>query len=180
VIPPIDPTNRRAMVWTGRLIFAFIAGFLSVIAFHQPILALLHEVGLTPLTAYSMQPTEPFGIRRVISLALWGGLWAVPLAILLAQLWSHATYWVAALLLGALAPSLVNWLFVLPLKGVPIGVGWNDPAVLTALVVNAAWGLGTALLWRLAIGWSWPPARRQPRGVTRETPRPDQRAQARH
>jgi hypothetical protein len=160
VIGPIDPTNRWLVIWTGRLLFAFAAGFVAVLAFHQPMLALLHNVGLTPLTAYPMQPTSPFGIPRVLSLALWGGVWALALAVVLARLPTKAC-WPAALVFGALGPSLVNWLVVLPLKGAPVGGGWHPSGIATALIINAAWGLGTALLWLLATGRF----RRQTRGA---------------
>jgi hypothetical protein len=129
-----------------RLSVAFVAGFIAVLLFHQPALALLHTLGLTALTPYPMGHTDPFGIPRVLSLAIWGGVWAIPLALLLGHLRSRAAYWSTALLFGALGPSIVNWLVVLPMKGAPMGGGWHPSGIPTALIVNAAWGLGTAAI----------------------------------
>jgi hypothetical protein len=38
---------------------------------------------------------------------------------------------------------------VAPLKGLPIAGGWNPVNLLTALVLNGAWGIGVALLMRI-------------------------------
>jgi hypothetical protein len=155
VTPPLARENRRHETSLGRLSVAFVAGFVAVLLFHQPALAMLHAVGITPLGAYPMQPTAPFDVPRVFSLALWGGVWAVPLALLLARI-PAAGYWLTALAFGALGPSLVNWLVVLPLKGAPVGGGWHPSGIVTALLINAAWGLGTALLLWWSAGWPHP------------------------
>jgi hypothetical protein len=55
-------------------------------------------------------------------------------------------YWVAALLFGALGPTLVSWFVVMPLKGQAVAGGWQPAGMVTGLLVNGAWGLGTALL----------------------------------
>ena len=132
------------------IVIAFVAGFLSVLIFHQPMLILLKAIALAPDKAvpYAMSATSPFGVPRVFSLAFWGGVWGLILAI--AVTWvSGLGYWLSGLILGALGPSLVNWFVVMPLKGQPVGGGWAVPGVVTALLVNAAWGLGTVLLFRL-------------------------------
>jgi hypothetical protein len=147
VASSVDPTHDGLATWAGRLIIAFAAGFFAVLTFHQPALALLHHAGITPIAAYPMGPTAPFGIPRVFSLALWGGVWALPLALVLTWV-PRPAFWPAAALFGALGPSLVNWLVVLPLKGAPMGGGWHPAGIVTALVINGAWGLGTAFIWR--------------------------------
>lgn len=136
-----------------RLPMTFAAGFLSVLVFHQLMLAALHGLGLTALTPYPMGATAPFGIPRVLSLAIWGGVWAIPLALLLARLRSQGSYWWTALLFGAIGPSLVNWLVVMPIKNMPMGGGWHISGILTALIINGAWGLGTALILYLGSKW---------------------------
>jgi hypothetical protein len=108
-----------------RLPLAFVAGFLAVLLFHQPMLGVLHALGVTALTPYPMGTTLPFGVPRVLSLAFWGGIWALPLDLLLDGLRRRASYWWTALLFGALGPSAVNWLVVLPLKGAAIGGDWR-------------------------------------------------------
>ena len=54
----------------------------------------------------------------------------------------------AALAFGAIFPTLVAWFIVLPLKGLPVSSGFTPGGIITALSVNGAWGLGTALLLR--------------------------------
>ena len=130
---------------------AFIAGFLSVLIFHQPMLILLKAIALAPekLTPYAMASTSPLGIPRVLSLAFWGGIWGIVLAVVVTWMRSGIGYWLSGLIIGALGPSLVNWFVVLPLKGEPVGGGWAVPGVATALIINGVWGLGTVLLFRL-------------------------------
>ena len=132
------------------ILIAFVAGFISVLIFHQPMLIILKAIALAPdkLTPYAMSPTTPFGVPRVFSLAFWGGIWGLVLAILLTKV-RGLGYWLSGFILGALGPSLVNWFVVLPLKGEPVGGGWAIPGVITALIINGVWGLGTVLLFRL-------------------------------
>ena len=139
--PPYQHTERR-------LPMIFVAGFLGVLIFHQPMLGALHGLGLTALVPYPIGATSPLGIPRVLSLAFWGGLWAIPLARVLVRMRSQAGYWWTALLFGAIGPSVVNWLVVLPIKGLPMGGGWHPSGILAALIINGAWGLGTALILR--------------------------------
>ena len=63
-----------------------------------------------------------------------------------------AGYWVAALLFGAVLPTLVVWFVVLPIKGLPVGGGFAWPGIVIGPVVNGAWGVGTALLFRVFAG----------------------------
>jgi len=144
------PTSTRQCNWhlDRRLPLAFVAGFLGVLFFHQPMLGVLHALGLTAHAPYPMVATVPFAVPKVLSLAFWGGVWALPLALALRCIRTPTAYWLTALLFGAIGPSLVNWLVVLPLKGAPMGGGWHPSALLTALIINGAWGLGTALLLR--------------------------------
>jgi hypothetical protein len=94
-----------------------------------------------------MAPTEPLGIPQVVSLAFWGGIWAIALMPLLRR-WTGGAWiraWVAA---GALAPSAVALFVVFPLKGLGVAGGWDPKIIVGALLLNAAWGLGTALTLR--------------------------------
>jgi hypothetical protein len=134
-----------------RLIIAFVAGFLSVLVFHQLALLLLHSIGFAPAkaVAYAMSATQPFGIPRVGSLAFWGGVWGI-LLVLLVSFFRHGIgIWGTALLFGAIAPSLVNWFIAMPLRGEPIGGGWQPNVIATGLILNGIWGVGTILLYRL-------------------------------
>lgn len=137
--------NVRASYW----LFAFIAGFIAVLIFHQGALSILHAIGFSPRAPYSTDPTQPFGIPAIWSLAFWGGIWGLILAAIAPYLPGDRRYWLAALIFGAIAPSLVAWFIVAPLKGQPIAGGGNPVAIITSLLINSAWGLGSAWLWKL-------------------------------
>ena len=138
------------------LVLAFAAGFISVLVFHQTMLATLHGLGVTPGVPWQTTPVPPLGIPQVISSAFWGGLWGVLLALVLRRTRGSAGYWITAVVFGALALSLVAWFVVAPLKGQAIAGGWQPLRLLTGLLVNGAWGLGTALLLSFAPGWRGP------------------------
>jgi hypothetical protein len=132
----------------GFVVFAFIAGFVATIVFNQSAGFVLSKVGLAPpgFTAWALDPVPPWGVPTVVSKAFWGGLWAVPLGLLL-RFTRGGAYWASWILLGAALPSLVGIFIVPPLKGLPI------PDFATRFPfgasVNGAWGFGTALILRL-------------------------------
>jgi hypothetical protein len=123
----------------------FLAGVVGVVVFHQGVLALLHAAGALPQAPYQLRPVPPFGVPQVVSAAFWGGVWGVALASLLVGRRGRG-YWVAALLFGALAPSLVAWFVVAPLKGLPVAAGGQPSRLLVGLLVNGAWGVGAAVV----------------------------------
>lgn len=132
----------------GHLAAAFIAGALAVLVFHQGMLGILHTLGVTPALPYPRAPTAPFGIPQIWSIAFWGGVWGIVFAYLEPHLQRGWAYFLGALLFGAIVPTLVAWFVVSPLKGLPIAGGWRPSAIATGLLVNGAWGIGTALfLW---------------------------------
>ncbi|HEX2061974.1 MAG TPA: hypothetical protein VHK90_14630 [Thermoanaerobaculia bacterium] len=121
----------------------FIAGALAVPLFHQVALWILNATGVIDRAPFAMAPTEPFGVPTVISLSFWGGVWGVILGALLTRTRASA-YWIMAIVVGAVAPTLVAAFVVAPLKGQPMG--GNIRMLVMGLTVNAAWGLGTALI----------------------------------
>lgn len=129
-----------------RLLQAFIAGFVSTMAFHQGLLALLHSTGKTTKPAYDMTPMPPLGFPSVILLACWGGLWGIVLWLLIRGTSGYA-FLAWAVALGALLPSVVA-LFVLPARNDP-GARRDPRRILETLLLNGAWGLGMAWLMRL-------------------------------
>ncbi len=131
-----------------RTLFGFIAGFLATLVFHQLALWLLWRAGIAPFAPFSMAPTHPFGVPAVMSLAFWGGVWGIAYALIDTRFPKGIGYWLAALLFGAIVPSAVALLVVLPLKGHPAGGGWHAPLLITAFAVNGAWGVGTGLILR--------------------------------
>ncbi|MGH6946181.1 MAG: hypothetical protein ACREDZ_02535 [Kiloniellales bacterium] len=136
----------------GYLAVAFIAGVLAVLVFHQGMLGFLHAIEVTPAVPYETRPTAPLGVPQIWSLAFWGGIWGIIFAYLEPHLRRGWAYFLGALLFGAIAPTLVAWFVVLPLKGLPIAGGWRASGIATGLLVNGAWGIGTALfLWGGAV-----------------------------
>jgi uncharacterized membrane protein len=129
-----------------RILLGFIAGFLATIIFHQIALELLHLAHVAPRAAWSMQPVPPFGVPSVISLSFWGGVWGIIL-ILIFDRFRGPSYWIGAIVFGAIAPTLVAAFVVAPLKHQPIPHSAKMAAL--GLTVNAAWGFGTALFYRL-------------------------------
>lgn len=127
----------------------FVAGALAVPLFHQVALALLNAAGFVARSPYAMTPTKPFGVPAVVSLSFWGGVWGPILGLVLSRT-RGPSFWIVALLFGAIAPTLVAGLVVAPLKDQP--AGGDAKMIVTGLIVNAAWGLGTAALFRLMRG----------------------------
>jgi hypothetical protein len=139
----LQPASARRI---GRAAAGFAAGFGSVLIFHQGMLMLLHVLGLTSAAPFSLQPTAPLGVPAVWSAAFWGGVWGILFALAERGFPPRPLYWIAAVLFGAIPLSLVGWFIVLPLKGLAQGGGWHAATVVTALLVNGAWGFGTGLL----------------------------------
>jgi hypothetical protein len=127
------------------LILGFIAGFLAVLIFHQGLWYVLNLVGLIApdRPAWPLDPSPPYGVPSVISKAFWGGVWGAVLALVLQNL-RGLSYWAGWILVGSVALALVAFFVVPPIKGEPIPELW--PRFLAALLVNGAWGFGTALL----------------------------------
>lgn len=132
-----------------RYMKAFLAGGLSVLLFHQGAVALLYLLGATARGPYEMNPTWPFHVPQVLSRAFWGGLWGIALWLVLERVRTPAWYWTLALVLGIVGPTLVAWFVVQPLRGQPMAGGWEPAIMLRAFIVNAAFGLGVAVLMRL-------------------------------
>jgi uncharacterized membrane protein YeaQ/YmgE (transglycosylase-associated protein family) len=131
------------------LVLGFIAGFLATLIFHQGLWYVLYQIHFIPadLPAWPLDPVPPLGVPSVISKAFWGGVWGAALAPLLDR-YRGATYWASWILIGAVVLTLTALYVVPPLKGQPIPALW--PRFYYALLVNGAWGFGTALFFRLA------------------------------
>src|SRR6266446_3085935 len=127
---------------------AFIAGFVSTLVFHQSVLWLLYAGGFSPRAPWNMTPVPPLHAPAVISLAFWGGVWGIVLWALIGAS-SGSAYWIKAVVIGALGPSLVFWFVVMPIKGMGFAGGWDPKVIVSGLLVNGAWALGAARLMRL-------------------------------
>jgi len=145
--------KEKGDIFPIRAIFAFIAGFCSVLIFHQGTLSILHAVGITAATPFPYGPTKPFGLPQIWSLAFWGGIWGIALALADRSFPGGPGYWLLTLVFGAIGPTFVAWLVVFPLKGLPLGGGWKPSGIATGLMINAAWGVGTALMLQGLTAW---------------------------
>lgn len=132
-----------------RAVLAFLAGFVATLTFHQGVLWLFHAGHLTDRTPWAMKGVPPFLLPAVISLAFWGGVWGVIMIPLIARA-RGIGYWIAAIVFGAVLPTLVAALVIAPLRGQNLtGGGHAGKMLLFGLCVNGAWGLGTAIVYRL-------------------------------
>ena len=128
-----------------RIGLAFVAGFLATLVFHQGGLALLQAAGLTDRTPFSMNATEPLGVPQVISLAFWGGVWGILLVALVKKRVPNGAFLLRALIFGAVLPTVVALLVVMPLKHLPVAGGGDPMLIAGGMILNGLWGLGTAL-----------------------------------
>ena len=131
----------------ARAVAAFVVGGLAVLVVHQPVVALLHALGYTPITPYSLRATRPWGIPVFLSLSFWGGIWAIPIVWVLDRLPRGWIYWIGAIVLGALPPTLMTWFVIFPLKSLSASKTGASVGAVNALIVNGVWGL--------AIGFAW-------------------------
>ena len=138
------PHSSHAPALSRWAIVGFLSGAISVLLFHQGVVMIFHALELTSRQAYNLQATAPFGVPQVWSLAFWGGVWGVVLALIVARM-ETARLLIAATVFGALVPTLVAWFMVAPLKGQPLGGGFAASGIALALVANALWGLGTGI-----------------------------------
>lgn len=136
-----------------RILFGFVAGFLATLIFHQVALALLWWAGVAPFGPFSMIATQPFGVPAVISLAFWGGVWGILYGLIDVSFPRGSGYWLTAFLFGAILATLVALLVVLPLKGRPMGGGWQPALLVTAFLINGVWGVGTGIILKALWGW---------------------------
>jgi hypothetical protein len=146
-------TDRVSVSVTARVLLGFVAGFFATLVFHQLMLALLWGSGIAPVAPFTMAPTHPFRVPSVISLSFWGGIWGIVFAFADHLFPQRKAYWVAAILFGAILPSLVALFMVFPLKGLPTAGGWRPGLFVIAFLVNGAWGLGTGIFLRAFTSW---------------------------
>lgn len=133
------------------LAYGFMAGALSYLLFHQGAIALLHSMGVVARPPYSLDPTQPLGVPQVLSLTFWSGLWGLALAAFLVR-WHGVRLIIAALVFGAVLPTLVGWFVVAPLRGQPLAASFVVSRMWIGPLVNGIWGLGTGILLALRKG----------------------------
>ncbi|HVC19201.1 MAG TPA: hypothetical protein VNE16_03920 [Vicinamibacterales bacterium] len=132
-----------------RIIIAIFSGALGVAFFHEPVVAIMHLIHLTPQHAYPLTPTIPLWMPAISSRIFWGGVWGIFLAFATAKQTSGRLFWRRALLFGAVLISLVGWTAVSAAKFEPLFDGFHVGELITDVVANGAWGLGTAFFIRI-------------------------------
>ena len=120
---------------------SFLAGFLSTLLFHQSALLLMGLLSTTSFHAYSFEPTSPLGIPAVLSTSFFAGLWGLVIWKMIERL-PHKNQLIMAIILGAILPTAVAFLIVLPLKGIE----FKSAYIPFGLLLNGIWGFG---LWFL-------------------------------
>ncbi|HEX3702881.1 MAG TPA: hypothetical protein VHU82_06105, partial [Vicinamibacterales bacterium] len=111
----------------------------------QPLVWILHGIGLTARHAFSTQPTAPMGVEAVWSRVFWGGVFGIALA------WFGTRYELGAHWLTATVVFIISvrtgldW-FVLPMFWGHAWAGLTADALVTPLILNAVWAFATAAL----------------------------------
>jgi hypothetical protein len=137
-----NAVRQSALQWP----VAFAAGFIAVLALHQPVLGLLSAAGITQAVPYASKAVGPLGVPQYLSAAFWGGIWGLVLHAVSRRWPAGAGFVLKCLLFGMVFPTLVAWFVVAPLKGLPMAGGFKASNMITGLCVNAAWGLGAGIL----------------------------------
>jgi hypothetical protein len=127
-----------------RALLGFVAAVISVLTFHQGMVALLYGAGVISFPPYPTVPVGPLAVPRIVDLCFWGGLYGVVFGLALPGL-RQRPLWLMGLALGLLA-ACVGWFVVAPLKGLPVAGGWAPKAMLLSVLINGFWGLGVGLL----------------------------------
>jgi hypothetical protein len=125
--------HERAGALGHSLPALFVAGFIAVLVFQMGMITILQLAGMSP-APFPMQPTKPFGVPQIWSFAFWGGVWGIAFGFAEKYFPKGPSYWAAAILFGALAPTLVLWFIVFPLKGLPLAAGWNATRMIVHLL----------------------------------------------
>ena len=154
---PSGPSRRSP---AALLLIGFIAGALATLTFHQGIIWLLSALGALQGNVYSWRPVEPFGVPQVLNLAFWGGLWGCVFALIADRVPRNWPLWLAGLLFGVIAPTLVGWFVIAPLRGQPMAQGFEPARMWAGPVINGAYGLGTAVFYAILERWASARSRR--------------------
>ena len=131
------------------LLLGFVAGALATLTFHQITIWLLTTAGAIQGNPYSVRPIPPFGVPQFVNIAFWGGLWGCVFALIADRFPRNWPLWLAGFVFGAIAPTLVGWFVVAPIKGQPVAQGFNPARMWAGPVINGMFGLGTAVFYDL-------------------------------
>jgi hypothetical protein len=119
-----------------------VAGALAALTVRQGALFLASLADLAAPPSFALKPGPGGLLPQAASAALWGALWGAALAVLLPRRGRGRRYWLTGLLLGAALPTSAA-LTLVAAGGGGWPPGWLEVAA--GLLVEGAWGLGTAL-----------------------------------
>jgi hypothetical protein len=126
-----------------RAFLGFVAAAISVLTFHQGMIAALHGLGWAPFAAYRTTHVPPWGVPVIVDLCFWGGLYGALFGLLLPRF--TMPLWLCGLSLGIIA-ALVGMFIVAPIKGNAIANGWLVWPIARSLLINGFWGVGVGLI----------------------------------
>jgi hypothetical protein len=130
------------------LLLGFIAGFISVLTFHQGTIGLMYLLGFVANPPYNMTPRPPLDVPSVFSGAFWGGVWMTVFA---AVTWYVASLRrtsrdlvIAGLVLGTVVIPLFNLCILGPvIYGRPFAFAL--PGFVRSVIIHGMFGLGGAI-----------------------------------
>ena len=128
-----------------RALGGFVAGFVAVLTLQQALLWTGTQLHWLNAPTWSMKPVPPFGIPQVFSLAFWGGVWGIVVALLSPRIGTGFGYWFTIFVLFGLATTLVSLTFVNMLRGREIEE-ITLARLLPGTIVNGAWAVGVAFI----------------------------------
>lgn len=131
------------------ILLAFIAGFLAVLCFHQPVVGLLHAYGAIPFAPFSTNSVAPLGVPGWFSASFWGGVWGIVMLGLFRWRNVERGIWWKAGVFGGVALTAVALLVVFPIKGMGLDLAAFPTRFAGGFLVNGAWGLGTLIFSRV-------------------------------
>jgi hypothetical protein len=144
----------------GRIVVGFIAGAISVLLVHQPLLMLFKSIGwIAQFTPYN---TAPFagapamiktvfapmgGFPIIANLVFWGGVWGALFALIYRVF--PGPMIVKGLLFGLVLVILSNWLVLPYLRGQPFFANFDVMRLLVGGLLQMAFGAGIAIIYSL-------------------------------
>lgn len=126
-----------------RAFLGFVAAAISVLTFHQGMLAFLHMFGWSPFVPYRSTPVPPLAIPYITSVCFWSGLYGMLFGLLLPRF--TLPLWCCGLILGVIA-ALIAMFLVGPMKGYPFAYDWQPWPMARLFLVNVFWGIGVGLI----------------------------------
>ncbi len=135
------------MIIVRNLFLGFLAGVIATITVHEIIKYFLHDAGYIPMVAWSMAPVEPYALPKIVSDALWGGLWGSIFALILGSE-PKGSMTIRGVFLGMIGPALLGVFLIVPLiKGDPLFLDGNNVMIGSVLLIAAGFGSVTAWLY---------------------------------